>query len=292
MNKLVATILILLVLQSQAQTSSPPRIFRITSSYTSFPDTGRINGHVYDKVLYTAAEHYSDSSVMIVVPPYLKADEKVDVVVWFHGWWNNIDSVPVQFDIIQQFLKAGTNAILVLPETTKNAPDSYGGKLEQQHTFKFLLSDVLDKLKKEKIIAKRTAVGNVVLAGHSGAFRVMAHILQNGNVEIKQTILFDALYSQVDKFTDWINAENTHQFINIYTDSGGTAAVSTAMMHLLKEKNIAFIHAQEKEVTRKLLQSNRVVFIHTLKEHNDIMNRPDNNFQLYLENSHILQSIH
>lgn len=61
-------------------------IFHITSSYTSFPDTARAKGHVYNKVLYDAASHYMDSSVMIVAPKKLNAGKKVDLIFWFHGW--------------------------------------------------------------------------------------------------------------------------------------------------------------------------------------------------------------
>ncbi|GAB2814857.1 alpha/beta hydrolase family protein [Ferruginibacter profundus] len=290
MNRLFLLVLIAFASPSFAQPTAPG-IFRITSSYTSFPDTGRANGHTYDNVLYTAAEHYNDSSVLIIVPPKLNTKAPLDIIVWFHGWRNNIDSVPVQFAIIKQFIASNRNAILILPETTKDAPDSYGGKLEQKNVFKLLLNDVLKKLKTEKLIAKKTEVGDVVLAGHSGAFRVMAHILQNGAVEVKQTILFDALYSQTDKFINWIKADTAHQFINIYTDNGGTNAVSAAMMKELDEKNIPFIHAEEKDVDATVLTTNHIIFIHSKKEHNDVISRPDYNFQLYIQNSHVLKSI-
>jgi hypothetical protein len=276
-------------LESFAQTEN---IFRFTSSFTSFPDTGRVNGHRYNNKFYSASEHYSDSSVLIIVPPQLNAKKKVDVIFWFHGWRNNIDSSASYFELNKQFLASNRNAVLVFPESAKNSPDSYGGKLEQKDIFKFLLDDVLDKLKKEKIIGKKAVASNIVLAGHSGAFRVMAHILQNGGVEIKQVLLFDGLYSQVDKYTNWIQADTTHRFINLYTNKGGgTDEVSVNMMKLLREKNIPFINPGEKEVEASMLRSNRVIFIHSLKEHNDVMNRPDPNFKLLIGNSPVLVSI-
>lgn len=292
MKKLLLAILTILATQGFAQTKTEPKIFRIYSSYTSFPDTGRAKGHVYDNVLYTTAEHYTDSSVLIIVPPQLKTNKTVDVICWFHGWRNNIDSAATSFEIVKQFLASHRNAILILPETTKDAPDSYGGKLEQKGIFKKLLQDVLDKLKKEKVIGKKTSAGNVVLAGHSGAFRVIAFILQHGEVEVKQTILFDALYSQVDKFTNWIQANESHQFIHLYTNKGGgTDEVSVEMMQGFRTRNIYFINPEEKEVNASVLQTNHIIFIHSLKEHNDVINRPDHNFQLFLENSHILRPI-
>lgn len=262
------------------------KTFRISSAYTSFPDTGRAAGHRYNNVIYPASLHYSDSTVLIIVPPKLKAEKKVDLVFWFHGWRNTIDSSVSYFELAAQFMTANRNAVLVLPESAKNAPDSYGGKLERKDVFKNLQQDVLNKLKEEKVIGKKATAGNVVLAGHSGAFRVMAHILQNGGTEIKQVLLFDGLYSQVDKYTAWIEADTTHRFLHIYTNKGGgTDEVSAQMMKLLTEKNMAFINPEEKEVDATMLRTNRVIFIHSLKEHNEVMNRPDKNFTFFLENS-------
>lgn len=267
------------------------RTFRITSSYTSFPDSVRAKGHTYNKILYNAAEHYSDSSVLIIVPAGLKANKQVDLVFWFHGWRNTIDSAASYFELVKQFIASGSNAVLVIPETAKNSPDSYGGKLEKKDIFKALAKDVIDKLKKEKVIGKRAEAGNIILAGHSGAFRVMAYILQNGGMEVKQVLLFDGLYSQVDKYTAWIQADDAHRFLHIYTNrGGGTDAVSAEMMKGLREKNIAFINPEEKDVNAEILKSNQVIFIHSLKEHNDVINRPDHNFRMFLETSHVLKA--
>jgi len=291
MNISLLLILSVLATGTFAQRSTEARIFRITSAYTSFPDNGRAGGHSYDNVIYTAAEHYSDSSVLLIVPPQLNVKKHVDVVCWFHGWRNNIDSAAEYFELIKQFLASQRNAILILPETTKNAPDSYGGKLEQKAVFKNLLNDVLVELKKQNVIGKRTEAGNIVLAGHSGAFRVMAFILQNGGVEVKQVILFDGLYSQVDKFTDWIQADASHRFINMYTDKGGTDEVSLNMMQGLRNKNIHFLNPEEREVDAVILKTTHVIFIHSLKEHNDVINRPDHNFRFFMENSQVLRPV-
>ena len=277
---------------SFAQKENDVILFRITSANTAFQDTARTAGYTYNKVLYPAAAHYSDSSVLIAVPTQFKSGRSIDVIFWFHGWRNSIDSAAAYFELLKQFSASQRNAILVLPEGAKNVPDSYGGKLEQQEVFKNLLNDVLNKLKSEKVISKKTRPGNIVLAGHSGAFRVMAFILQNGGVEVKQVILFDGLYSQTDKYTSWIQADPSHQFINLYTNKGGgTDEVSEKMMQQLKEKNIPFISAEEKDVHTPILKSNQVIFIHSLKEHNDVINRPDHNFRLFIENSNALNHL-
>ena len=209
-------------------------IFHITSSHTSFPDTARANGHLYDNVLYDVQSHYTDSSVLIIVPKNIDVKKKVNLVFWFHGWRNNIDSAVISYHLASQFEASKLNAVLILAETAKNSPDSYGGKLENKGTFTALVQDVFKKLQVEKI-CKKCKPGNILLAGHSGAYRVIAYILQNGNLPVKETILFDALYSETDKFLNWIKANSNHRFIDIYTDSGGTNGETKGFMNLLSK---------------------------------------------------------
>ena len=105
-------------------------------------------------------------------------------------------------------------------------------------------------------------------------------------------ILFDGLYNQIYKYTAWIQADASHQFINLYTNKGsGTDKVSEEMMHLLGQKNIPFISAEEKDVNTPMLKTSQVIFIHSLKEHNDVINRPDHNFRLLIENSLTLKPL-
>ena len=288
--KQIVFIFFLLFISIYCVAQNDLNIYKITSSYTSFPDTARAKGHIYNKVLYTAADHYMDSSVLIIAPKNLDAGKNIDMVFWFHGWGNNIDSALVRYKLVKQFAASNVNAVLVLAETTKDAPDSYGGKLEQADVFKNLANDVLAKLKKEKVIGKKSKEGNVLLAGHSGAYRVMAYILQNGNVPVKEVILFDALYAETNKFLHWIQSDYGNRFIDIYTNGGGTDVESKEMVKQLIQQNLATDTVEEKDVTPQLLQARKIVFIHSLNKHNDIINDPDN-FQLFIENNFFLKKM-
>lgn len=263
--------------------------FKITSSNTSFPDTGRMNGHLYNNVLYSATDHYSDSNVLIITPKNFSVNKRADMIFWFHGWNNNIDSALVRYGLSRQFSESGLNAVLVLAETAKDAPDSYGGKLEQENRFKKLANDVLQKLVMEKVVSVNCSIGHVILAGHSGAYRVMANILQNGNVPVNEVILFDALYADTDKFLNWLQEDNSHRFINLYTDEGGTFDETKNMMRQLKNLNLPADSLEETVVTPRILQKNKIIFIHTLHAHNDIVQHPDN-FKLFMDNSPFLKN--
>jgi hypothetical protein len=276
--------------RSGAQDQPDAVTFHISSAHTSFPDTGRAKGHVYDKVLYSAAEHYSDSTVLIIAPKHLDARKQVDLIFWFHGWRNNVDSAAVRYQLTRQFLASKLNAVLVLAETAKDSPDSYGGKLENSGVFKALVGDVISGLRSKHLINKNCSPGHILLAGHSGAYRVMAQIIQNGQVPVDETILFDALYAGTEKFMAWIQADPSHRFIDIYTNHGGTDDETRAMMKLLDVRDVMYVTTEESAVTPQMLQANRLLFIHSLNEHDKIIAHPDN-FLLFLENEPFLKKI-
>jgi hypothetical protein len=281
-------IICLLYFQVNAQKNNEVRMLHFTSSNTAFPDTGRATGYVYDSVLYTSATHYNDSSVLLVFSNQLKVDSKVDLVFWFHGWRNNIDTAAEYYGLTRQFIAAKRNAVLVLVETAENAPDSYGGKLEEAGRFEKLVDDVIGELKKKEVVPKNTEPGHIILAGHSGAFRVIAGILQMGHEDVQEVLLFDALYGYVDKFITWINLDSSHHFIHWFTNhGGGTDEMSYIMMQQLKDNHISFKLVEETELTPEIIKTNRILFVHSLREHDVIINNP-NDFQLLIENSFVL----
>ncbi|HEY4964967.1 MAG TPA: hypothetical protein VII28_01130 [Puia sp.] len=290
--KLFAGLLICsLVPAAKAQDFSDYRVLHFTSAHTAFPDTGRANGHLYDSVLYTTTEHYSDSSVLLIIPRQLKTTKMVDLVFWFHGWRNNIDTAAEFYKLTRQFITSGRNAVLVLAETAKNSPDSYGGKLEQPGMFSLLTNDVLHALKDGGYISGTAKAGNIVLAGHSGAFRVIAYLLQNGQMPVQEVFLFDALYAEVDKYQNWLQQDWSHHFVHWYTNhGGGTDEVSEFMMQQLKDHSDHYLLTEEIGLKPKAIKDNYILFVHSLREHNVIINDPDD-FQLLLENSFVLRPI-
>src|ERR1700722_15476014 len=138
---LLTTLVIAVCVASYSQAVPGAVTFHIYSSHTSFPDSGRMHGHLYDSVLYTTAEHYNDSTVLIIAPKNLDAKKKVDMVFWFHGWRNNVDTAAAFYELTKQFIESKRNAVLVLAEAARNSPDSYGGKLERPGDFKALVAD-------------------------------------------------------------------------------------------------------------------------------------------------------
>jgi len=253
-------------------------------SSAPFPHANRVNGHTYNKLTFSADQHYSDSSVAIFIPKGFNQTKRINLVIYFHGWYNSIDSACAQFRLIEQFSESKKNALFVFPEGPKYSPDSFGGRMEEKDGLKNLVNDVLNFLKKEKKITSGQ-VGSIILAGHSGAFRVMAFCLMRGGLtkNISDVMLFDALYAQTEKYSHWID-NNRGRIINIYTDDGGTKNESESLMADLDGWNISYFKTEETALKYNDLKNNRLIFIHSDLTHNGVI-AARNQFREFLQSS-------
>ncbi len=254
-----------------------------------FPHPKRAQGHTYDGKSYPAEQHYRDSSVMIFLPKSFHAAKTLDVVVHLHGWNNCIDTANAQFRLAEQFAESGRNAVLVFPEGPRFAPDSFGGKLEDSCGLQRLLAETMETLLRTKSINAK--LGNVLLAGHSGAYRAISYMLLRGGVPVREVWLFDALYGQTEKFAHWLETDckRLHgrlsgRFINIYTDGGGTKAETEKLMEDLTAWKMPFRAVEESTATKQDFTRSSVIFIHTDLSHNDVIARRSQ-FRQYLETS-------
>ena len=251
-----------------------------SSTFAPFPDTARTKGHDYDGKHFDFKDHYNDSSVMIYVPQKFNLNKTLELFVWFHGWNNNIDSANSFYQLTDQFELSGRNAIFIFPEGPKNAPDSYGGKLERPEMFALFINDLLKKLEDLKYLPKKKQLSindcSISLAGHSGAYRVISKIIQYNKID--ELILFDAMYGGNEAFLQWISENNNHRFIHIYTKDGGTFDNTHLIMQQLKDSlKVNFNMLNENEVNGRILKSANRFFIYSDKEHNEVIN---NNFNL------------
>jgi hypothetical protein len=248
-------------------------IFSYHSKYAPFPDSARKNGHDYNGQHFSYEGHYDDSTVQVFIPKNFTVKKPIEIFVWFHGWFNNIDSAG-GFGLIEQFRDAGRNAIFIFPEGPKNAPDSYGGKLERPEMFALLINDLLNALALNKILPKdkQFSIKNcsITLAGHSGAYRVISKIIQYNKID--ELLLFDAMYGGNDAFLKWIAESKQHRFIHIYTKDGGTFENTNLIMQQLKDSlKVAIASVTENELKKDDLRTGNPLFIFSENEHNEVI---------------------
>jgi hypothetical protein len=240
-----------------------------------FPHPKRAEGHKYQGQLYPAKEHYSDNTVGIFVPKGFRETGQIDFIVHFHGWKNNVEGVLRQYQLIEQLTESGRNAVLVVPQGPRNAPDSFGGKLEDPDGFKRFMAEVAATLRQQSALKKKDfAIGQIVLSGHSGGYEVISAIVDRGGLteRVREVWLFDALYAQTDKFLAWID-RHQGRFIDLYTEHGGTKAETEQLMARLKQRGTAFFAGKEGEAKPADLQANKLVFLYTDLPHNDVVHQ-------------------
>lgn len=246
-------------------------IFQIHNA--EFPHPKRADGHIYDNKTYTFKEHYNDSSVLVFVPKNFRWSSKPDLLIHFHGWFNHIDSAAENFKLLEQFAATGKNALFIISQGPKDAPDSFGGKFEDTDGFKNFITEVLDTLsKKENKKYGTLTPNNIILSGHSGGYRVISFILLKGGLtkNIKEVWLFDALYGDLEKFAVWLQNKNA-RFVNIYTQHGGTFETSKEFQSELTAWKIPFWSGNENELTDEILQKNKIISVFTPLEHNETL---------------------
>lgn len=250
-----------------------------------FPHPSRAAGRTYRDVVYPAEKHYSDNTVALFIPADYRGRGRVDFVIHFHGWRNTVAGTLAQFKLIEQFIASNKDAILIVPEGPRDAPDSGGGKLEDPDGFKNFIAEAVALLQQRGALASNATVGEVILSGHSGGYQVISSIVTHGGLtdRVREVWLFDGLYAQTDKFLAW--AEQTGgRFLNIYTDAGGTKKQTEAMIATLKQKGKSPWSTTDRAVLPRELKAHRYIFLHTDLGHNEVLAQR-RTFQQFLETS-------
>jgi hypothetical protein len=252
------------------------QILKLHLENAPFPHPLRANGHSYQEKFFSADAHYSDNSVLCVIPENYKPGRQNDFVIHFHGWNNTIDSVNSYFHLGEQFLAAQKNALFIIPQGPKNASDSFGGKVSDAGGLERLMSELTDSLIARKILHS-PKVGNIILTGHSGGYSPIAFILMHGGLrnQIKEVHLYDGLYSHLEKYTWWFTQQQG-RFFHITTDKGGTKWLHQQLAQDLSGWQIPFWEISEEELTEQLIKENRIILCHSRLGHNDVLHQMGN----------------
>jgi hypothetical protein len=234
-----------------------------------YPHKSRENGFKGSKTTY-GPEHYADSTVGIVIPAEYRPGDRVDYVVHFHGHMNHVSNVLTKYKLPQQLVAAKTNAILLVPQGPTDAADSGGGKLElDRGGFAKLIEEVTAYLKAEGKV-RTTAVGRIVLAAHSGGYKVTAAVLHHGGMaeHITDVLLLDASYGSLEWFADWCKASPDHRLVSLFTDH--LADENQALMKLLDQTGVQQRQLDEQKLTDDQLVARGPVFMHTKGPHDQV----------------------
>ncbi|NNM66959.1 MAG: hypothetical protein HKM06_02980 [Spirochaetales bacterium] len=249
-----------------------------------FPCSRRDEGFDADGVHYSFKKHYDDSTVEVFIPRGWTDRSALNLVFFFHGWYSSVQDSLSRFDLVSQFFHSRVNALLVVPETARDVPDSFGGKLESSGGFQTLVHQILARLAQEGLIHHQN-LGRVILAGHSGAYHVIGEILRRGGLtsHIGEVILFDGLYGSLPYFEDWVDRRHG-RFVSIFTEEGDAVSYSYAMIDDLVKRGIPLLLEKESDEKNPVPAGVRAVFYRSRRDHYDVVAQA-RQFQLLLQNS-------
>src|SRR3954464_10924658 len=117
----------------------------VTMKSAPFPHPSRDKGYTYNKVTFAREPHYSDSTVGLFLPHGYRRT-RVDVLLYLHGWGNNVRKAISQYKLREQVAASGRNIVLVFPEGPRDASDSGCGKLEDKDGLRHLVEESLSTL--------------------------------------------------------------------------------------------------------------------------------------------------
>ncbi|MCR9145119.1 MAG: hypothetical protein NXI24_22975 [bacterium] len=233
----------------EAVSDAAGRTLIVSSRHAPFPHRARAGGHRYQNRYYAFRKHYADSSVLLYLAPGARLDRPLPIVVYLHGWRNEIRRANREFRLVEQFKASALPGLFVVPQLAREAEDSFGGRLEDAGGFDRLISDLLGQVAALASRAHGEAhtiiPGEIILAGHSGAYRPMAKIIAKPGAnnrlaqKIRTIFLFDGLYGFEGGFAQWLRSGEDRRFVAVhtrYTRSG----VSRLSRRLAQAPAIAF----------------------------------------------------
>lgn len=240
-----------------------------------FPHRSRAAGHDYGGKHYDAAGHYDDSTVGIFVPDTLHAvNGATDFIVHFHGWNNDVRTVLARYRLREQLVASGRNAVLLVPQGPKTAPDSGDGNLElEPDGFLRFMNEAAAWLRASGLVAT-PRLGRIVLSAHSGGYGGAGGVLQRGGLSeaITDVLLFDAAYGYYDAFANWTKASPQHHLLSLFTDDTSTGNAALMGMVQAPQPNV-FVRLAD-AMTLAQLQTRAPTFVLTTSvAHDDLLQK-------------------
>lgn len=134
------------------------------------------------------------------------------VVIYLHGYGHDVDQAVVEHALIAQL--AQSEATVLIPEAPRG-PRSPVAWTE--------LEPLL--VAAEAILARPLAREDVVVLGHSGAYRTIRGWL--GDPALTRLVLLDAMYGDTAPFSTWVRADPSH---HLHLVSKHTAPSASAFL--------------------------------------------------------------
>jgi hypothetical protein len=281
---------------SLARSSRAGELEGSSGSPRTGPSATRLKSIVRDSLgttLWLGLEHapfagggYHDDTVIVFVPSHFRFqdDEGVATLVHMHGHTTTAERAMVAHQLREQIADSKQNALLVVPQLAVMAADSSCGRLESPGGLLRLLQEVVVTASHEGRTTlgdtgfpRDAQLGTTCVSAHSGGYHAAACCLRAGGVDVRETYLFDALYSEVDTFRDWVVARQgeplhrRHKLVSYFTEGAQTEANDRQLRAELERVGVLCEEEmQEGELSRHDISHAEAVFVRSGLWHSQV----------------------
>ena len=206
---------------------------------------------------------FGKPNAYVYVPRAFDAAAPLRIITIFHGFKNCIASyvspnglpclegheVGTGYDLAKQMEKAGTGAILVVPEISYGIFSSDPGRLGERGEFRAFLTELLDALAPTIGHHRVEDIERMALMASSGGYQALEPVLDHGGVPVTDVYLLAAFYLYTDSAVARFlhdslesykpGAKNPRRFGILYSRKGG----AMPQTEVLRGKAIEWLHA-------------------------------------------------
>jgi hypothetical protein len=146
------------------------------------------------------------------------------------------------WDLARAHDAADRNTLLIIPQLAFMRRDGRPGCFGKKGCFRAFLAELLDALPRGRLPGRRTLndVASIALVAHSAGYRTALAITKQGEVAalVRDVVLLDALYGEVEGFLSWIAAGNNAaaHLVSLHIGRGAPARNSAWLLRATRRK--------------------------------------------------------
>jgi hypothetical protein len=190
-------------------------------------------------LVHGAFDQHRAPDAIVHAPPGFDPRGPLHLVVFLHGFRgcaevlaSSAPAVPCRpgdpphrgWGLIDRHDEAGTPTLLLIAQLAFFRRDGSPGRWARPGAFRAFLDEALASLEPE--LGRRRTVddlASLTILAHSAAFETSLWLIRVGGVEIRNLVLFDALYAGGRAFLAWVLGEPGRRLISIHGAHGATA---------------------------------------------------------------------
>lgn len=130
--------------------------------------------------------------------------------------------------------RAQGNTLLIVPQLAFLTRDARAHRFQERDGFARFVTELRGLL--TPALRSQAKPASITLLAHSAGYHAASCIVsEQGSSDVRNVVLFDALYAHWDVFARWLEASPTHRLISLHTHDRDTTAGNRKLAALLRQ---------------------------------------------------------